>query len=299
MNPASLLAGAAGGALVAAAVSLVLRSDSAAGPEPAAGAERLGELERAVVADRAAGEELSAALQDLTGRVARLEVVGQRAPVPAAATEPEVSAAESERSAAAPRKRAEIAPKEFRGLMTAVLRSAREGTASPEDQERFWRAARTTELVDDTITALEAAVAADPLDAETRLELADAYVAKLLTVPGGPERGLWGAKAESQWQEVVKAYPDHWEAQYGLAYNYSMYPDFLGKADAAIAGFERALAIQERSPLIAAHAKTYVDLARMHRQKGDHQKAREVLLMGKARHPDDEPIAAAIRALEK
>ena len=42
----------------------------------------------------------------------------------------------------------------------------------------------------------------NPRHEEARMGLADAYVAKLLTVPGGPERGIWGMKAEKQWQTI-------------------------------------------------------------------------------------------------
>ena len=130
------------------------------------------------------------------------------------------------------------------------------------------------------------------------MELADAYVAKLLTVPAGPERGIWGVKAEKQWQDVVKQDPDHWDAQYTLAFNYSMYPDFLNKTDDAIQGFERALAIQQRVQPKPQHAKTYVQLARMHKKKGNAKKAREVLELGQMRHPRDKQITAALAALQ-
>ena len=181
--------------------------------------------------------------------------------------------------------------------MSKVLRSTLDGTATAEEQERFWQATRTTGLVDDTITNLESYMEAHPQDNEARMELGDAYVAKLLTVPGGPERGIWGMKAEKQWQDVVKQDPDHWDAQYTLAFNYSMYPDFLNKIDDAIAGFERALEIQGRTQPKPQHAKTYVQLARMHNKKGNTEKAREVLELGRMRHPQDKQITAALQGL--
>ena len=46
------------------------------------------------------------------------------------------------------------------------------------------------------------------------------------------------------------------------------------------------------------HAKTYVQLARMHTKKHNTKKAREVLELGQMRHPRDKKIAAALRALQ-
>lgn len=193
----------------------------------------------------------------------------------------------------------QVSPAEFKALLPKVLRSALDGTATAEEQQRFWQAARTTCLVDNTIKSLEALVQENPQATEARMELADAYVAKLLTVPAGPERGIWGMKAEKQWKDVVRQDPDHWDAQYTLAFSYSMYPDFLNKTDAAIQGFERALGIQERLQPKSRHAKTYVQLARMHKKKGDAKKAREVLELGQVRHPRDKQITAALQAFER
>ncbi len=185
-------------------------------------------------------------------------------------------AGQAEEAAAQPMPEAavEFSTEEFRDLMSQVVRSTMGGGESigPEDQQRFWEAARTTTMVDDAIGRLEALIADKPQDEGSRMELADAYVAKLLTVPAGPERGIWGTKAESQWQEILTQNPDHWEAQYTLAYDYSMYPDFVDKTEEAIAGFEAALRIQERVQPRVEHAKTYVQLARMHTKKGDNRR---------------------------
>ena len=191
-----------------------------------------------------------------------------------------------------------VSPQEFKALMTKVLRSVLAGTATTAEQQRFWQAARTTDLVNDTIKALEAQVNTNPQDAEARMELADAYVAKLLTVPAGPERGLWGMKAEKQWRDIVKQDQDHWEAQFTLSYGYSMYPEFLNKTDDAIAGLEKALKIQERVQPKAEHAKTYVQLARMYKRKRNTEKVREILELGRARHPRNDEITKALQALQ-
>ena len=134
-----------------------------------------------------------------------------------------------------------LTAKEFKRLTGLVLSSVSDKSASTEEQARFWEAARNTTLVDDSISSLESELAGSPRNTDLRMELGNAYVAKLLTVPAGPERAIWGMKAEKQWQKVVDQDPDHWEAQYTIAYGHSMYPEFLNKTDTAIKGFERAV----------------------------------------------------------
>ncbi len=297
MNRQSLILAAATGGVLTAAGLLVWLGRPGTEPDTAAmrSADRLATLEKQLAEDAVSRRALAASMVELTGRLERLEE-RRRAPVPAparagageptAVAEPAAATVESA-----------IEPAVFTALMTDVLRSSRDGMASTEDQERFWQAARTTPMVDDTIAALEARVGASPADGEARMQLADAYVAKLLTVPAGPERGIWGVKAESQWQSVVDSDPNHWDAQYSLAYNWSMYPEFLNRTDDAIAGFEQALEIQSRVAPQPTHAKTYVHLARMWGVKGDAAKAREVLELGRARHPRDPEIAKSLESL--
>ncbi len=261
---------------------------------------RLERLEQSIRDDAANRKALATTLESLVLRIESVEGRLDRQPLhePVAAPKPaENEPVRPATSSDSPNTK-KVSPAEFKTLMSKVLRSTLDGTATAEEQERFWQATRTTGLVDDTITSLETYVKTNPQDNEARMELGDAYVAKLLTVPGGPERGIWGMKAEKQWKDVVKRDPDHWEAQYTLAYNYSMYPDFLNKTDDAIAGFEQTLKIQERVQPKSQHAKTYVQLARMHGKKGNTKKAREVLELGQMRHPRDKKIAAALRALQ-
>jgi tetratricopeptide (TPR) repeat protein len=262
---------------------------------------RLDQLEQALRDDATSRKALAATLQSLVLRIGSMEGRLARQPIqePIATPKPVATPkpAETQATDANSPEGEKVSPAQFKVLLTKVLRSAMDGTATTAEQERFWKAARTTGLVNDTIASLETYVKTNPQDNSARMELGDAYVAKLLTVPGGPERGIWGMKAEKQWKDVVKQDPDHWDAQYTLAYNYSMYPDFLNKTDDAIAGFEQTLRIQERAQPKSQHAKTYVQLARMHGKKGNTNKAREVLELGQMRHPRDKEIAAALRAL--
>jgi len=186
----------------------------------------------------------------------------------------------------------------FRALLGKVLSAASGKTATPEEEQRFWELARTTGLVDDLIDGLEAEVEAGPRDVAALMNLADAYVAKLLTVPAGPERGLWGMKAEAQWRKVLAADPNHWGARFSLAYGHARYPDFMNMTGKAIRGFEQALEIQESRAPEPRFVTTYLELSRLYQKQGDPVKARAILRRGLGLHPNHEEMLAALRKLK-
>ena len=190
------------------------------------------------------------------------------------------------------------ARREFEELLASVLAGDYSMAGSIDDQERFWELARTTSVLDDLLDDLESSVASNPQDLAARLDLADAYVAKLLTVPAGPERGVWGGKAESQWQEVLSQDDRNWDAQFKLANNYSYYPEFLGKSAAAIEGLERARMLQQSLPAAAVHVQTYLSLSRVYLQAGQADKARAALENGMQLHPGDDALMAALDHLD-
>ncbi len=183
---------------------------------------------------------------------------------------------------------------EFQALLAAGVLD--EG-ASREQQERFWELCRTTPVLAELIAALEARIAADPGDVEARMDLAEACVAKLLTVPGGPERGLWSERAEEQWRAIASSDPAHWEARFALGENYSYYPPFMDKAGEAISWLSEARAIQERLPPQPGFAQTYLLLSRVQLQQGDASAARATLQDGLRLHPNDAELLAALESL--
>jgi tetratricopeptide (TPR) repeat protein len=128
--------------------------------------------------------------------------------------------------------------------------------------------------------------------------LAQAYVAKLMSIPQGPEQGLWSNKAVQQWQAVLEKDPDHWEARYSLAFNWSMWPDFLNKTPDAIREFEKVREVQERQTPEAKHADTYLQLSRLYVKQGKADKAKDVLRSGLGRFPQDEDLKKALASME-
>jgi tetratricopeptide (TPR) repeat protein len=256
-------------------------------------------------ADELAGrlERAESGLDELEERVRALDSARERVAVHPSAPERSATdgtdapspAPDAERDAPSA-SRAE--QEEFAAHLDRLLGFDLDLHGSPEELERFWRLARTTGVVDARVAELEAAVERDPTNTDLRMELARTYVAKLFTVPGGPEQGLWGERAELQWQTVLEHDPENWDAQFTLANNWGYYPDFMGKTNDAIAGLERARAIQERRPPEPAHVQTYISLSRLYQRKGDEQRVRAVLQAGLSYFPGDEKLLAALGELD-
>jgi tetratricopeptide (TPR) repeat protein len=280
------------------------RSASEAGLDELTGrlAGLCGSLEDTAAAlDDAAAErsQLRLAVGSLQARLERVDgdAAGATRPL-LAATLPDPPAAgvgEPAPDAADAAAAADALREEFLALLAAgVLDEA----GTPEEQQRFWELARTTPVLAELIAGLEARVEAAPGDTGSRMQLADAYVAKLLTVPGGPERGLWSEKAEEQWRSVADADPQHWGARFALGENYSYYPAFMGKAGEALSYLSEARALQERRAPEPAHVQTYLLLARMQQQQGDGETARATLQAALSRHPNDASLLAALAAVK-
>jgi tetratricopeptide (TPR) repeat protein len=183
---------------------------------------------------------------------------------------------------------------EMKGLQEKVF----SGDATEAEQSRFWELARSAAVVDELMKTLEATVKERPDDVAARMELAEAYVSKLMTIPDGPEKGLWSNKAVAQWNEVLKKDADNWDARYSIAFTWSMWPDFLNKTPDAIKEFEKVREIQERRTPEPQHAETYFQLSRLYQKQGKADKAKQALKDGLMRHADDPELKKALDALE-
>ena len=240
--------------------------------------------------------QVDEALAEMRSRIARLESSAERRAIPPeaiAATETLPVPVEEPAARSDPARR-----KEFMDLFAKVIGADSSLRGTLEEQERFFALARESGIVDDILAELEARVAANPSDLDARMELSQAYTAKLMTVPGGPEQGIWGARAEEQWAEVAQRDPARWDAHFALGNNFSYYPDFMNKTGEAIASLERALEIQRTITPEPAHVQTYLSLARMYERKGKTEQARTLLQSGLHLHPGDAGLAAALADLE-
>ncbi|MBK8097678.1 MAG: hypothetical protein IPK26_11260 [Planctomycetes bacterium] len=236
-------------------------------------------------------QSLRGELAALQQRVTACEAVRAPAPVAPAVGQ---SAAPGPIASSPPVTDATADRRGFRERMPAMLR---QGSGSPvideAEQERFWRLARTTDVVDSLIAELEASVAASPRDVAARMELADAYTARLVTIPGGPEQGVWGGKAEREWQAVIGQQPDHWDARFQLGFNYSMYPDFVDRSKEAIEHLEHARTLLPGRAPEPRQVDVYLGLARMYRRQQRDDRAAAVLDEGLLRFPGHEGLQRA------
>lgn len=265
--------------------------------------ERLSALELLAVVDAGSGDAARLADQaaELEARLTRLEMVPAREPVAAEAVSGRASelAVLDARAAQAETYEAE-SDAELRAEMEELLELFGEGfdwEGDSDKLQRFYELAHSTDFIDDKIAGLEAGVESAPGNLDGRMQLADTYVAKLMTIQG-PEQGLWGMKAEQQWRAVVSLDENHWESTFNLGNNFAYYPDVMGKTDDAIAFLERAREIQEQSTQSDQHVQTYLSLARMHQRKGERDQAREVLVTGLGYHPGNAGLEAALASLD-
>ena len=182
----------------------------------------------------------------------------------------------------------------FREMMEKQFR----GELSQDEQLKFWEEARTSNHLAEVISGLEEVVAADDQEIAARMNLAQAYTVKLLGVPAGPEKGIYAAKAEKLWREVLEVEPDHYEAQYSIATSLSHYPPFLNKTGEAIAEFEKSIAIQEQPGSEITNPNAYLELSRLQLRDSDPASALQTLERAQQRHPEHAEIGAQLEKLK-
>jgi len=170
------------------------------------------------------------------------------------------------------------------------LRRVFNGKASTEEQLAFWEQMRTSPEITDIIREQEQQTPLDSDDIDAHMNIAQLYVAKLVSVAAGPEKGLWAGKAEERWRTVLENDPTHWEAQHSVAFSLSMYPDFLNKTGEAITEYEKLLTIQREQEPQPQHARSYLELHRLYQKRGDPVNALDVLEEGLERFPDNKQL---------
>ncbi len=186
-----------------------------------------------------------------------------------------------------------------KGDLADILRLIETGGV-PKDQ--LWKTLeRARELggVDDAVKALEKYAADHPQDAEAQYALGTGFLQKLLSVPDGPERGKWSTKAIASYDAALKIEPEHWEARFSKAMNYSQWPDFTGMQPVAIKEFEALVQQQEKKSPEAKFVQTYFQLGNTYRKAGNVDKAREAFQRGLALFPNDENLKQQLELLDK
>jgi tetratricopeptide (TPR) repeat protein len=273
---------------------------SASAREVAGELERFAEkLEAHAAAAHAAPEAAKGIdVTSLESRVAELERLSARGPVEATPVEAAapIEPASGEHAAVAGQDataRAELAE-----LLKRLIGSDYDLHGSKEEIQRFFELARDGGLLADILKELESRVASNPNDVEARMDLADGYVAKIMTMPHGPEQGVWGEKAEEQWRAVTERDPEHWGAHFALGTNFSFYPDVMGKTGEAIRCLESARKIQAHLPPAAEHVQTYLSLARLYLRENRRDEAIAVLQSGLQLHPGNAGLLAELQRVQ-
>ncbi len=237
------------------------------------------DLTRRVNAVDTSPRQSAGGLKDLEDRIAALEAARGAAPDPHAKD-----------PGTGPSGGASGGADEFDALSKKMLSDE----ATPDEMAKFWAMLREKPaILADWMSALEKEVADNPRDVDARMKLAQTYVVKLLTVPSGPEMGAWSMKAMEQYKSVLAQEPNHWDARYSLAFNYSQWPDFLNKRPDAIKEFETLRKVQENATPAAKHAQTYLQLRELYLKDGKPDDAKAVLDEGLRRFPDDEELKKA------
>lgn len=165
------------------------------------------------------------------------------------------------------------------------------GKLTEKQQLAFWDLVRNTPEFAQHMEGLEKKIESSPEDLNTRRELAQTYVAKLLSLPNSPEKGIWAAKAERQWEAILDYEPQDWKTRHNLAFSLSQYPDFLNRQDDAINHYEQLLEQQTVSDPEPEFPEIYVELSRLYLKQGDRESARQAVAEGLSLYPADEQLA--------
>jgi tetratricopeptide (TPR) repeat protein len=166
--------------------------------------------------------------------------------------------------------------------------------ATEEEHAEFWALLREQpQILTDLLKAGETDVADHPNDKEAHRRLARLYTAKLMTVPDGPEKGLWSMKGIAQEQAILKIDPDDIGAHVAIGMHYSFWPEQFNKRADAIKEFEAARKIQETRTPEPDFANTYLQLRNLYLKEGKTKEAADVLDEGLRRFPDDAELKKA------
>jgi tetratricopeptide (TPR) repeat protein len=163
--------------------------------------------------------------------------------------------------------------------------------ATDDEQARYWALLREKpEVLADLMKKAEKAVADAPRDKESHRRLANVYLAKLMSVPDGMEKGVWSNKMIGEEKAILEIDPGDWDARFSVATNYSFWPEQLNKRPDAIREFETLRKLQEQRTPEPKFAQTYLQLRNLYLKDNRTEDAKAVLEDGLRRFPDDEEL---------
>ena len=151
-----------------------------------------------------------------------------------------------------------------------------------------WKKAFAAGAMDEVIKKLEEMAKSNPNDIPTQMNLAGAYMAYMQM-----DQSKWqnSIKADQVFDKVLELDNTHWEARFTKAMSYTFWPKFLGKTKEAVSHFETLVSQQEKMPVEAHQAQTYLFLGNLLEEQGDTARAKEMWQKGARRHPDNQDLA--------
>lgn len=151
-------------------------------------------------------------------------------------------------------------------------------------------------LVDDVLKLMEERAKSRSNDPKAQVELGQAYLQKLFSVPAGPEQGLWASKADKAFDSALALDDHHWEARFNKAISLSNWPAFMGKQAEAARQFETLLEQQKAGDRRPEHSQTYFFLGNLYQSMGKTEQALATWRAGLELFPDNARLSQQIAA---
>jgi len=288
------------GASVASSFAVHVACCEPPAPAPTAPSAEPGALAGALSALEARDAELARALADLRALVDAAPRGEARTPVGEidAAVERALDRRAGDAPAAARAAEPEPAPAEKPRSARDAFEALTSGNLSRAEREKLWKELRETGDADQVIALFEARAKERPDDPEAQLELGQAYLQKIFSVPDGPEKGLWAVKADQAFDQALALDDHNWEARFTKAVSLSFWPPLFGKQSSAIQNFETLVAQQDQLPQQPQFAETHLMLGNMYLQQGKTDKALAAWQKGLSYFPNHAQLAQQVASVQ-
>jgi len=147
-------------------------------------------------------------------------------------------------------------------------------------------------LIDAAVAQIEEIAAENPESAQAQSDLGSAYIQKIFDSSNDLQKGLFSMKADKQYDKALELDPQHWEARFSKAVNWSFNPPIMGLQPKAIEQFEILRGQQEQQEPQPHFAETYFYLGNLYTNTGKPAQAAQVWSRGAELFPDNAKLQA-------